>query len=108
MKKVYASDDRILIYHLKNTLDSASIDCFIKNDLIYALAGEVPVNEVWPELWITDDSQLTVVEALIQSALVSDTGNQSAWICQGCGERHEANFTACWKCGAGKPPSPLS
>jgi len=66
------------------------------------------VNEVWPELWITDDSQLTVVEALIQSALVSDTGNQSAWICQGCGERHEANFTACWKCGAGKPPSPLS
>ena len=104
MKKVYSSDDRILIYHLKNTLDLASIDCFIKNDLIYALAGEVPVNEVLPELWVTDDSQLNEVEALIKSALVSDTNNQLPWTCQDCGEQHEASFTACWKCGAEKPP----
>jgi len=106
MKKVYTSDDRILIYHLKNTLDLASIDCFIKNDLIYALAGEVPVNEVWPELWITEDNQLDEVQALIKSALVSsDTKNQSPWTCLGCGESHDAHFTACWKCGAEKPPS---
>jgi len=103
MKKVYSSDDRILIYHLKNTLDSASINCFIKNDLIYALAGEVPVNEVWPELWITEDSQLYEVEQLIKSALVSDTKNISPWTCQQCGELHDAKFTACWKCGAEKP-----
>ena len=100
MKKVYSSDDRVLIYHLKNALDLAGIDCFIKNDLAYTLAGEVPVNEVWPELWISEIKVLSKAEEVIKEVLNPVQISAKPWQCPQCGELHDNQFTACWKCGA--------
>lgn len=99
---VYSSDDRIFISHLKNVLILEGINCFIKNDLAYTLAGEVPVNEVWPELWITDKNDLAAATELIAELIKPQTGDNKDWVCSQCGERHEAQFSTCWNCGAEK------
>ncbi|MCK4707741.1 MAG: DUF2007 domain-containing protein [Gammaproteobacteria bacterium] len=99
MKKVYSSEDRVLIYHLKNTLDLEGIDCFIKNDMAFTLAGEVPVNEVWPELWITDFKLQTKAEEIIKQAVNPVQSIFKSWQCPKCGEKHDSQFTTCWKCG---------
>lgn len=101
MKKIHASDDRVLIYHLQNILNAEGINCFIKNDMMYTLAGEVPVNEVWPELWINNERQLLQAEKLIKDHLEPSVRSGS-WQCKQCGETHEAQFTHCWKCNSDK------
>jgi len=97
--KIFATDDRLLIHHLKNSLQSAGIDCFIKNDMIYSLAGEVPVNEVWPEIWIKKSSQKTKAQQLLESIVNVSNVKQPSWICEHCGEKHDGQFTSCWRCG---------
>ena len=97
--KIFSTDDRLLIHHIKNSLESAGIDCFIKNDMIYSLAGEVPVNEVWPEIWIKKSSQKTDAQQLLESIATTSNTQQTPWVCQHCGEQHDGQFTSCWRCG---------
>jgi len=100
--KLYATDDRLLIHHLKNSLQSAGINCYIKNDMIYSLAGEVPVNEVWPELWIEHEDQLSIAKQHLASIIAPENRQTQEWVCRQCGERHDGQFTNCWQCGAEK------
>lgn len=102
--KVYSTDDRILIHHLKNLLQSEGIDCFINNDLLYALAGEVPVNEVLPELWLFDSRRLHRAQSIIDNE-IRPVNQGSLWTCHQCGERHDPQFTSCWNCAADKSQS---
>lgn len=100
MKKIYSSEDRVLINHLKNTLDLENIDCFIKNEFAFTLAGEVPVNEVWPELWVTESDLQTRAEEVIAQVINPAKNSGKSWQCSQCGELHDSQFTDCWKCGA--------
>ncbi|MDH5391677.1 MAG: DUF2007 domain-containing protein [Gammaproteobacteria bacterium] len=99
MKKLYASADRLLVYHLQNALASEGINCVINNDMIYSLAGEVPVNEVWPELWLSDESQLKKARKILSELLIPLKCRPGLWHCRQCGEQHESQFTECWQCG---------
>ena len=98
--KIFTTDDRVLIYHLKNILLAEGIECYIKNDMMYTLAGEVPVDEVLPELWITNAAQYDVSKKIMDKVLHSDRSAEKSWICASCGEAHDGQFTSCWKCGA--------
>ncbi|MDH5518869.1 MAG: DUF2007 domain-containing protein [Gammaproteobacteria bacterium] len=99
MKKLYACADRVMLYHVNNVMKSEGIDCVIKNDMIYSLAGEVPVNEVWPELWLIDETQQKKAETVLSALLASAKTTSAAWRCRQCGEEHGSQFTACWRCG---------
>lgn len=103
MIKVYTSDDRVLVHHLKNILEAEGIECRIKNDQIHTLAGEVPAVEIWPEIWVIDENVAARAIQIVNDARMDPPASGNRWTCAGCGEVHEPQFTECWNCGAARP-----
>ena len=97
MKQVYTSEDRVYIYHLKNLLEAENIECFVKNDNLSSLMGEIPITVAWPELWVSDsDMEAWAKQVINQSKKEVEEGE--TWVCENCGEEHSAQFTECWNC----------
>lgn len=103
MIKVYESDDRVLIHHLKNMLETEGIECLVKNDHIHTLAGEVPMVDTWPELWVADDDLADRARQIVERSANQPAPGGPDWVCAQCGETHEPQFSQCWNCGADKP-----
>ncbi len=94
MKKVYTSSDHVQIGYLQGILEDQKIHCLIKNEMLQGAAGEIPVLETWPEIWVTDNRDEPLAKTIIEQALAPPKW-QREWI--------EGQFTECWKCNASKP-----
>ena len=99
MKKVTASESLVTISHYKNLLQSEGIPAFLKNEFLGSIVGEMPIQEVWPQLWVHNDLDYDRAVQLIDSQKLADESPQSPWKCAQCGEENEGQFAACWKCG---------
>ena len=103
MKRIFSSPIVGEIPRLQNMLESAGIECVLRNEVSSGLSPEIPINESTPELWIQDDQRLAEalqIKADFQSAAPVVGAD---WNCPECGEISGAQFTSCWKCGAIKP-----
>ena len=98
MKKVTAIDSIITINHYKNILTSEGIPAFIRNEHLGSIIGEMPFQEVWPELWVRNDLDLDRAQQLIDGAIMEESP-ADPWSCKGCGAENEGQFGACWSCG---------
>lgn len=98
MKKLTSSPSIITISHFKNVLESEGIPCQVRNEYLGGIAGEMPLQEVWPELWVVNDLDFDRAKQLIDAA-ISDESPQRPWKCKKCGEENEGQFGACWNCG---------
>ena len=92
----------MLMGHLRNALQDQGIDCLLRNEYLIGGAGDLPPNECWPELWITDERDLEPARRLLQALVVAPEA-ASDWSCPGCGEHLEGQFSHCWNCGAERP-----
>lgn len=99
MKKVYASQDRLMVSHFKNILINEGIPCIIKNDYLTMAMGEIPLNECWLELWVEKDSHRKKAQSIIEETLKSEVVVGPNWKCLKCGEEIEPQFSECWNCG---------
>ena len=106
MRKVYASDDFLLVGHLRQVLENHHVHCVVRNEHLIGGAGELPPIECWPELWIVDDDQWEKARALVDACLPDRSRQRRPWCCPGCGESLEGQFTECWRCGAPRPDAP--
>jgi len=98
--KIFVSQNLAEVEALKSRIEDEGIPCFVKNQFTSSLAGEVPFAEVFPELWVVREEDGRRAKALlVQWKTESDNPGQG-WTCGRCGERHEGQFTTCWKCGA--------
>lgn len=105
MTVFYASLKAHEIHHLKNLLQSAGIRCQLRNEGLSTLAGEVPFTECAMQIWLENESDRGHADSILRemtgrSAPATATGR--TWICAGCGEHIDAQFTACWNCGTEK------
>lgn len=101
MRRVLALADPILAGHLHALLEEAGIACLLRNHFLGGAAGELPLNECWPEIWVLDDGHADRAQRILNEHLNKDPGSMEGWRCSGCGETLEAQFTECWKCGRG-------
>jgi len=105
MKRVHTGVTLTDTTHLKNLLELSGIDSIIKNTYLGSGAGDLPVFDVSPELWVLDDADAGRAEAVIRDALRPQTGVAGEpWRCRQCGESNESQFAACWRCGANDVP----
>jgi hypothetical protein len=104
MRLIYSSLRLLEVHHLKNLLEAEGIRCQIRNELLSRLAGEIPFTECAPELWLLDERDLEQARRIV-SDFDRATVTQPRWRCPGCGEDLEGQFSACWRCGAARPPS---
>lgn len=83
---------------MKNILESSNIRCHVQNDMLSALAGEIPSTECWPELWLDEDNKERLAISLIEQS--NNLPGLGKWACTGCEEVLEEEFEICWQCGA--------
>jgi hypothetical protein len=104
MKRIFSSQNPMIIYHMKNLLELEGIQAIIRNENLTAALGEIPVTECWVELWILDETRETEARDLIRSEKLSeDHISRWPWKCTKCGEEVEGQFTDCWRCGEPGP-----
>ena len=103
MKKVYSSDNFMMVGALRQVLEDQHVACVVKNEHLIGGAGELPPIECWPELWIADDDLLGKASALVQAFVADCSQPRDGWRCPGCGEVHEGQFSECWQCQAPRP-----
>ena len=99
MKKVTSADSLITINHYRNVLTSEGIPAFIRNEHLGSILGEMPFQEVWPELWVRNDLDYDRALQLIDGASIIDESPPAGWRCRNCREENEGQFGACWSCG---------
>ena len=99
MRKIHCAKDPLMIAHLRNVLGLHEIDCVTRKLDLAAGAGELPPVECWPELWIIDDKRLAEAKAILKKTLAPLEPVKKPWICSGCGEEIEGQFSECWQCG---------
>jgi hypothetical protein len=99
MKMLFTSVCAPEVGLLKNLLDEAGIACEVRNENTFS---NFPTADMSPELWVLNDDVFfracELREAFTKAASVS----QKSWTCA-CGEKLEAQFNSCWKCGASRP-----
>ena len=104
MKPLLSSLNLLEIYHLKNMLESEGIRCWVKNEFLARLAGEIPFTECALELHLLREEDRSPAEAVLR-AWRQGPPVRAPWTCASCGEHLEGQFNACWKCGAARAQS---
>ena len=99
MKKITSADSLVTINHYKNLLESEGITAFIRNEHFGSIMGEIPFQEVWPELWIENDLDHDRAKQLISNAILGEESPAADWHCANCKAENEGQFAACWQCG---------
>ena len=67
MQKLFVSSNLVEVESLKDILDQAGIQSWIKNQRGSSLAGEVPFAEVFPELWVVNDADCAVAQQFLEN-----------------------------------------
>ena len=98
MKKVTSAESLVTINHYKNLLESEGIRAVVKNEHLASIVGEMPFQEVWPQLWVTNDLDYDRALQLIDSDKIADESPSAPWRCRHCGTENEGQFAACWQC----------
>lgn len=98
MKKVTSADSIITINHYKNILISEGIPAFLKNEHLGSIIGEMPFQEVWPQLWVRNDLDYDRAVQLIDNQNIVAESPRALWRCNKCGTENEGQFSACWQC----------
>ena len=81
---------------MRSYLEQNDITSIYRNEFSSSVMGEVPVFDVWPELWVSDDDSEQAVELLKLLQEKSIVGPD--WFCNFCKEPNPSNFQICWQC----------
>ena len=109
MRKIYEHADYAVIRYYQSILEDEGILTLVKNVGAAMGTGEIPFTEVYPELWVMNDSDYDRAEAML--APLHHQGPPEAtflpvWTCASCGETVDGDFGECWNCGTERPPIP--
>jgi hypothetical protein len=105
MMRVYSAPILASVSQIRHLLELNDIECEIRGEYRSGGAGEIPTTEAWPELWILDPGRAEDAHRIINDALKDTAPPGTPWKCRDCGESVEAQFAACWNCGATAPDS---
>ena len=101
--KLLARVDNLLIATLwQRMLDAAGIRCEVRNRYIGAAVGDLPADQVAPQIWIADARDHEAATALLDEWRRPSTAKP--WTCARCGEHIEGQFFQCWRCEAIRGP----
>lgn len=85
------------VAHARNLLLASGIQSELRNQYLSGALGDLPMMETWPQIYVDDADERRALSVLERAAAQT---SGPVWICAGCGERMESQFTACWRCGA--------
>ncbi len=84
---------------LKRMLETARIASMIRNENLAGGVGEIPFTECYPELWLLDANDYPRAMEVLKSWRDAIARPTAVWVCPGCDEVLDGQFSACWQCG---------
>lgn len=103
MRQVYSAEHPTEAYIVRGILESGGIEAVVKGDILFSARGEIPLTpETAPSVWIVEENRYDEARRIVSRYELANSGKMPSgetWLCQSCGERLEAQFTHCWKCG---------
>jgi len=101
VKVLLSTPDLIELTAAKLALENSGIQCEVLNDGNYQ---NMPGPFAYPQLWVLDDSEFERASEIVKAARSSPVKLPDGdWVCPKRGERSEAQFVSCWKCGETRP-----
>ena len=108
LKKIYEADGAGDAHVLRGLLEVEGIDAVIRGDDMVPLQGGSFLQlETRSSVWVLDDDADRYARAVeiadeyaAREQEPARAGAGDDWRCRSCGETVEAQFTACWSCGA--------
>jgi rubrerythrin len=100
MKRLQSAPNLALATLWADLLNQAGVPTTVQRQYASSIAGEVPVDQTLPELWIQDADQYEHAKRLLQE-LRHPVARR--WQCPGCSELIEGPFEQCWNCGTVMP-----
>jgi len=83
-------------------LAAEGIVCEVRGEHLMAAYGELPITyDTLPAIWLAPEDRARARQRIEQA--LHGTGAGLGWVCPGCLEKLEAQFTECWNCGAPRP-----
>lgn len=105
MKLVFDHIDFTIVGHLQSLLEAEGIKTEIRNEGGAGAAGELPFQQVYPELWVLENADEARAKAIIKEFRSQSDAQATGpdWTCPVCKEHVEGVFSECWNCGAANP-----
>jgi hypothetical protein len=90
-------------FSLVHFLSAQGLPVTLRDRPLRLALGEIPFLEAASELYLEDPARLDEARTLIERFRSGYLGVRgTAWTCPSCGEAHEPQFAACWRCGASR------
>ena len=90
--RIYSAPVLAEVTHIKHVLEMHDIACHIQGEYRSGAAGELPLTETWPELWVVDLSNVEEAKRLVAEALAPAGPAPPDWTCPSCQEGNEGQF----------------
>ena len=105
MLKVFVAQNPMEAHLLLGLLEAAGIHAELRGEALFTtIQGGSAAPGMLPSVWIQSPDQEPAARALVDRYTLDPAASAAAnpgggWVCAGCGEAHEAQFSHCWKCG---------
>lgn len=99
MIKLLSTLDMAQYTYVKHLLEAEAIPFIEKGSYFTGgAAGEVPPLVYAPEIWVGNEADFKRGSMLLKRSkwVVHEDKD---WVCSGCSEAIEGQFSSCWKCG---------
>ncbi len=98
MQKFYKAANLQEAYLIRGMLSAAGIEVRIFNEHLVGGLGDLPFPEVYPELWLENETDVTRARR-IMADYEGRSAPRRAVYCRSCGEENPGGFEICWHCG---------
>jgi Putative prokaryotic signal transducing protein len=100
MKRLFQAPNAALAHLWAAQLRAAGFDVSVQREFASGIAGQIPVDQTLPEVWIMDDDQVKWARQVFAEL---QNLPQRRWNCPRCVELVEGPYDQCWNCGADRP-----
>jgi hypothetical protein len=101
MKRLITAPNLALATLWADWLNQAGVATTVQRQYASSSAGEVPPDQTFPELWVSDEVSLEHARRVLHELR---NPRHHHWACPGCGELIGGPFEQCWNCGTAMPP----
>ena len=101
MIRLYRAANLPEAHLIKDLLAQEGIESFVFNENAQSGAGQLPLTEIYPEVWVAKDRDLANARSVVQRFEKSATSPAAVdRVCGACGQMNPAGFEICWNCQA--------
>lgn len=84
MRQVYTTPNIPSFWMVKSLLEANEIECEVRNEMMISVAGEVPFDQCWPQLYVVDDNQEQTAKEKIAEFLFKTQAGSLPSFCPQC------------------------